>query len=358
MRCHDMVMHAMSYHPRHRRSKPARLFWEFVADWQAGDGGLHRRAGHWNMIELASRFDFACVRRILQKSLGYATRHQRRDGGLDAIDPSGSACRAVLAYGRQGLLKDLLSALPRDPLPLVLSAETPLGIKTRREALNEAGAHAAANPDSGAKVLRPRRRLPRTGAMRSTDTCGVDLAPVQDKALAARLARQIHRDQDRNGSWHGLITATADAIEDLLDCGVAPGDAAIRKACEWLARQQRCPDDNVFDGVPTTPPHGMFYVADLKGEFAHLARHHPDFPDSGGTTCLTLLPIYQTAAAVAALCRAGQVESPAVRAGFSALLTLRGPGYTRQPRYTDFWCACSARIWVDKDVVRFDKRVD
>ena len=34
MRCADMVMSAMSYHPQHREGDIARAYWGFVAGWQ------------------------------------------------------------------------------------------------------------------------------------------------------------------------------------------------------------------------------------------------------------------------------------------------------------------------------------
>ncbi len=199
MRCPDLVMSAMSYHPRHRLGKVARRYWSFVADWQRGDGFLHTRGGQWHLIELASRFRFRSVRRILKKSLPYAALRQRDDGCFQAGCAAESACLALLSYARHGGLAALLDALPYDPTPLVMSLDTPLGIKTRSKALRK--------------------------------------ARQEDCQRSKRIIRRSLSKQRRDGSWEGLVLATAQSLQDLLDCGVMPEEPPIRHGCRLTVTQ-------------------------------------------------------------------------------------------------------------------------
>jgi len=80
------------------------------------------------------------------------------------------------------MLEWLLADLRYDPLLLINSLETPLGVKTQREAL---------------------------GGPRGDENDLVD-----------RLVRAIILQQRPEGSWEGLVTATAQSIHNLLDCGV------------------------------------------------------------------------------------------------------------------------------------------
>lgn len=196
MRCSDIVMSAMSYHPSHSKGRVARGYWDFVAGWQSEKGDLHHLGGQWYTLELASRFRFRSVRRILKKGLPLAARRQRQDGGFQADYPAGSACEVVLAYSRHAMLKELCRTLPHDAVPLIASSRRALAVKTRREAL---------------------------GASRR------DLATLADELVAGIVGRQRS-----DGSWDGLVVATVGAVHDLLDCGLSPQEKRVRKACQWL----------------------------------------------------------------------------------------------------------------------------
>jgi len=306
-------MSAMSYHPRYRHGRLARAYWQFAADWQHDAGGLHRRGGQWYLTELASRFPFRAVRRILATCLPLAVRLQRKDGGFQADYPAGSACEVALAYARHGMLDSALRQLRHDPLPLIESLETPLSVRTRREALAR---------------------------------------PCHDDAgLARRLAQAIARDQARDGSWQGLILATAWGIHDLLDCGVSPRNRSVRKGCAWLLSHQRPPDPDLFPEVPPADLSGMFYTEHLAAETALGRSRHPEYRWEKKTpSCLALLPIYQTGAALGALCRCGRHDDPRVKKGFEALLRIRGPGGSY---YTNHWCACGVARWIHAKAPRF-----
>ncbi len=321
--CADLVMNAMSYHPRHRQGKVAQAYWSFVADWQKDNGDLHRLGGQWYLIELASRFPFPSVLSILEKSIPLAVHRQRKDGGFQADYPAGSTCQVALAYSRHGMLKSVLAELRYDPIPLINSLKTPLGVKTRWEAL---------------------------GQQRDDDS-----------ELAKHLADTIARKQMRDGSWEGLIVATVQAVHDLMDCGVSPQSKAVRKACDWLLAQQRPLDKKLFPKARYIDVCGMFYTDHLHGEVEFERISHPEYRwKTARKTCLDLLPIYQTGAALGALCRCGLFDSQEVKKGFDNLLRIRGPGayYTRNGRlvhrnYTDHWCACNVGRWIRKNVVKF-----
>jgi len=312
MRCPDIVLSALSYHPRHRRGAIARAYWDFVASWQDARGGLHRRGGQWYLLELASRFPFSSVRQILAKALPLAVRLQRADGGFQADCPGASACEVALAYARHGLLSGLLAELHRDPLPLIRSQDTPLGVKTRREAL----------------------RAPRE----------------DDRGLAERLRSMTAGRQRADGSWGGLIVATVEAVHGLLDCGAAADGRVLRRACDWLLAQQRPPEPGRFANVPPLDLPGMFWTDRDQDEVAFGRARHPAWRWKAGQSCLALLPIFQTGAALGALCRYGLSDAPAVRQGFRDLLRLRGPGGRN---YTQHWCACAAARWVRTRKPRF-----
>lgn len=304
----------MSYHPRHRRGSIARAYWRFTAGWQRGDGGLHRLGGQWYLLELASRFRFRSIRQILTRSLPMAVRLQRRDGGFLADCPARSACQVVLAYSRHGMLEELLARLRRDPRPLIETFEAPLAVKTRREAL---GRH--------------------------------------DGRLAGRLAAGIRRRQRRDGSWGGLILATAGAVRGLLDCSVRPQDEAARKGCEWLLTQQRPIDRHLFAGAPPVDVEGMFYTQRVGGEAAWGAKHHPEYRwKPPKVECLSQFAFYTTGTALAALCRCGLHARPAVVKGFRELLRLRGPG---GKYYTNHWCNCGVARWVRTGAAKFAARL-
>lgn len=312
MRCPDLVLSAMSYHPRRRRSRTARAYWAFTASWQDARGGLHRRAGQWYLLELASRFSFRSIRKILRASLNLARRGQREHGGFLDAAPGLTACQTVLAYARHGLLDALLSKLPHDPLPLVESFRTPFGVKTRREALG-----------------RPR---------------------PDDAALADRLAETILADQREDGSWDGLIVATAQSVHDLLDCGV-PAEPALRKACDWLAAQQRPLDLELYPEAPGETLDDLFCAGRPRDETEWERRRHPEFEwKDGPVTCFGLLPIYSSGAALAALCRCGLWDHVVVRRGFRALMKIRGPG---GKYYTNYWCACGVGRWLRTGAPKF-----
>ena len=318
MRCPDLVMSAMSYHPRHRQGKMARAYWSFVAGYQNDNGDLHRMGGQWYLIELASRFRFPYVRDILTKSIPLAVRRQRKDGGFQADYPAESACQVALAYSRHGMLKSLLVELRYDPIPLISSLETPLGVKTRRKAL---------------------------GQQRDDDS-----------EVAKHLVDAIARRQMRNGSWEGLIVATVQALHDLLDCGVSPQSKAVGKACDWLLAQQRPLDKKLFPKARYIFRYidlcGMFYTDCLHEEVEFERIRHPEYRwKTAGKTCLDLLPIYQTGAALGVLCRCGLFDSEGVKRGFNDLLRIRGP---RGPNYGHYWCACYVGRWIRKNVVKFD----
>ena len=326
MRCPDMVMSAMSYHPHYVRGEVARAYWSFVAEWQHDNGGLHRMGGQWYLMELASRFRFRSVHDILTRSLPLAVRRQRKDGGFQADYPAESACQVALAYARHGMLKSLLTELRYDPIPLIDSLETPFGVKTRREALEQ----------------------PRD----------------DDGDLSKHLSDTIARNQMRDGSWEGLIVATVQALHDLLDCGALPQSRAARKACDWLLAQQHPLDRNLFPTAPPIDLSGMFYTNRLRDEVRFERTSHPEYRwKTDQASCLDLLPIYQTGAALGALCRCGLFDTPEVKTGFEDLLRIRGPGayYTQSEtllhrNYTDHWCACNVGRWIRKNVGTFDRR--
>lgn len=313
MRCPDVVMSAMSYHPRHCRGPVARAYWRFTAAWQRSDGGLHRLAGQWYLLELASRFRFRTIREILAKSLPMAVRAQRGDGGFLKDSPARSACQVVLAYSRHGMLNELLGQLRHDPSPLIESFEDPLAVRTRREAL---GWH--------------------------------------DERLATRLVGRIRRRQRRDGSWEGLVLATAESVHGLVDCGLRPQDRALRRACEWLLAQQRPIDRNLFAGAPPIDLDGLFYTHRVDDEIAWGCEHHPEYRwKPRKTECLSRFAFYTTGTAMAALCRSGLHDHPAVVRGFRDLLRLRGPG---GKYYTDHWCNCNVARWVRTGAARFAAR--
>jgi len=306
MRCSDIVMSAMSYHPSHSKGRVARGYWDFVAGWQSEKGDLHHLGGQWYTLELASRFRFRSVRRILKQGLPLAARRQRQDGGFQADYPAGSACEVVLAYSRHGMLKELCGTLPHDPVPLIASSRRALAVKTRREAL---------------------------GASRR------DLATLADELVAGIVGRQRS-----DASWDGLVLATVGAVHDLLDCGLSPQEKRVRKACQWLCAQQKPLDRTVFPRAPRTRLDGMLYADQVSEEVAWEKARHPEYRwRPSGKECLDILPTYQTAAALSALCRCGLVDAPEVRRGFEYLMHIRGPGGRN---YTHFWCNCAVNRWL------------
>jgi hypothetical protein len=314
MRCADRVMQAMSYHPRYQSGDIARAYWTFVAGWQTEAGGLHRvGAMQWHLLELASRFAFSSTRTILEKSLPLAIKRQKRDGGFHADFPALTACQVALAYARYRMLDRLLAGLRYDLRPLIQGLDTPLGLKTRREALG---------------------------------------TPNQDDVeLAHRLEQKILEQQQPGGSWHGLIVATGQAIHDLLDCGLDSDHPAIGQACAWLLAQQGSIDRDLFPQAPNVALNGMFYTARIEDEFAFEKRHHPEYGwRRDRQECLDLLPTYQTGAALSALCRCGYVDAPKVRKGFADLLRIRGPGGVN---YEHHWCNCHLGRWLRQGVARF-----
>lgn len=323
MRCPDLVMSAMSYHPHYRYSRIAQTYWSFVADWQRDNGDLHRMGGQWYLLELASRFNFRSIRDILTKSIPLAVRRQRKDGGFHADYPAGSACQAVLAYSRHGLVNKFLNELPCDPIPLINSLKTPLGVKTRRE------------------VFEPLE---------------------DDNELSRQIVDQIACEQRRDGSWQGLIVATVQAIHDLLDCYVPPQNQAVCKACNWLLAQQQPLNPNIFPKAPPIPLAGMFYTKHPDEEVTFERSRHPEYWwKTKAVTCLELLPIFQTGAALGALCRCGLFDSNQVKKGFDDLLQIRGPGayYVKKTgrllhrNYQDHWCACNVSRWTRNNEVKF-----
>ena len=320
MNCPDIVMSAVSYHSRHRDGAVARAYWQFVADWQDHKGGLHRPGGQWYLLELASRFPFRTIRQILVNSLPLAARRQKKGGGFRPEYPGGSACETLLAYSRHEMLERLLAELRYDPLPLVAALDAPLGIKTRRLALGQ-----------------PRH-----------DDC----------QLSERLIESIRRQQEANGSWQGLILATAAAIHDLLDCGLSAEDEVICSACEWLLAQQRRPDKELFPEAEKIPTElsGMFYTGRIREETAFERRRHPEYRGKREEgTCLSKFPIYQTGTALAALCRAGITDRPEVKRGFADLFRIRGPGGKPWPYH---WCGCHTGRWLRTNAPKFGRRID
>lgn len=303
-------MSAMSYHPVHRGGSIARAYWSFVSRYQQDTGYLHRRRGQWYLVELASRFPFPSIREILVRNMDWAARRQRRDGGFQKEDPATSACQVALAYSRHGMYRKLLSRLRYDPLPLVRSLETPLGLRTRREVLQE-----------------------------------------NDENISERLIRRISGEQSPDGSWGGLILRTSGAIHDLLDCGSSPDADRVRTGCSWLLEQQRTPNIDLFPNTPPIDLTGMFYTTRVSAEVDYFNELHPEHAKADGNkSCLTLLPIYQTGAALAALCRSGMSDNPGVERGFHDLLRIRGPG---GHYYTDHWCACQAKRWINTNKEKF-----
>jgi len=271
-------MSAISYHPRYRRGKVARVYWSFVAGYQKENGDLHRMGGQWYLLELASRSRFPSVRAILAKSIPLAVRRQREDGGFQADYPAESACQVALAYSRHGMFKSLRAELRYDPIPLINSLETPLGVKTRREALGQ-----------------PRE---------------------DDVELAEHLVDALAQKQTRDGSWEGIIVATVQAVHDLLDCGVSPQRKEVREPCDWLLAQQRPLDMKIFTEAPPIDLYRMLYTGRLHEEVEFERVRHPEYRwKTGQKRCLDLLPIYQTRAALGALCRCGLIDSPEVVKG-------------------------------------------
>ena len=65
------------------------------------------------------------------------------------------------------------------------------------------------------------------------------------------------------------------------------------------------------------------------------------------------IAFYTTGAALAALCRCGLYQHPAVVKGFGDLLRLRGPG---GKYYTDHWCNCGVARWVRTGAAKFAAR--
>ena len=305
-------MSAMSYHPRHRTGQIAKAYWSFVAGYQKENGHLHRRRGQWYLIELASRFPFQSVREILSRNINWAARRQQRDGGFQKDCSAESACQIVLAYARQGMLEDILAKLRHDPRPLVESLVTPLGLRTRREAL--AGG-------------------------------------AEDSDLSERLASDIVDRQLRDGSWEGLVVSTAQAIHDLLDCGLSHTDDRVQMGCAWLLAQQRSPETELFPNTPPIDLPGMFYTNEMPQELDSFNRLYPEYAKED-KFCLTLLPIFQTGAALAALCRSGLADNPHVDRGFQDLFRIRGPG---GKYYTDHWCACQTKRWIRTRKPKFDE---
>ena len=110
----------MSYHPGYTNGPIAYAYWQFVSDWQTDKGELHRLGGQWFLLELASRFSFKSVRRILERSLPLAVARQKKDGGFDRLYPAGSACEVLLAYSRHQMVDALLGELRYDPRMLIL----------------------------------------------------------------------------------------------------------------------------------------------------------------------------------------------------------------------------------------------
>jgi hypothetical protein len=242
-----------------------------------------------------------------------AVRLQRRDGGFLPDCPARSACQVVLAYWRHGMLGGLLGRLHRDPLPLIRSFEDPLAVKARRQGLGS-----------------------------------------DDKPLAKRLVAGICRRQRRDGSWGGLILATAEAIHGLLDCAVRPQDRAVHEGCRWLLAQQRPVDRCLFEGAPPVDVAGMFYTGRVKDEAAWGVEHHPEYRwKPPKVDCLNRFAFYTTGAALAALCRCGLHRHRAVVRGFRDLLRLRGPG---GKYYTNHWCNCGVARWVRTGAAKFAAR--
>jgi len=311
--CPDLVMSAMSYHTVHRNGCIARAYWSFVSNYQKENGYLHRRRGQWYLVELASRFPFPSVRGILSKNINWAIRRQQRDGGFLKEDTAASACQVVLAYSRQGMLQDLLTKLRYDPLPLVKSFETPLGLRTRRDVLEE-----------------------------------------NDESLSKHLIKSISDEQLDDGSWKGLIVSTAQAIHNLLDCGLLPDARPVRRGCSWLLKQQRSPRAELFPNTPSIDLPGMFYTNNVSDEVSCFNQLYPEYAKANmDKTCLTLLPIFQTGAALAALCRSGMVDNRCVERGFQDLLQIRGPG---GQYYTHHWCACQTKRWINTNKTKFDEK--
>jgi hypothetical protein len=310
MKCADWAMSAMSYHRHYRNAVIAEAYWQFVSEWQTGKGELHRVGGQWFLLELASRFSFASVLRILEKSFPLAVARQKKDGGFDPLYPAGSACEVILAYSRHQMLDTLLKELKYDPRTLIKRARTPLSLKTRREALFD-----------------------------------------PDPKLARAVSEKILRKQLPNGSWTNLITATAHAIHGLLDCGLSPKDERVSRACDWLCSCQRPIDKALFPCAPDFPFEGMFYTDRTRREIAFERRCHPEYrwrrPE---VECMQILPTYQTGAALSTLCRCGYISKDEVKKGFEYFLTTRGPGGVN---YTHHWCNCAVGRWLKKDISQF-----
>ncbi len=310
MKCADWAMSAMSYHSGYRNGAIADAYWQFVSDWQTDKGELHRLGGQWFLLELASRFSFASVRRILERSLPLAVARQKKDGGFDRLYPAGSACEVFLAYSRHQMLDALLSDLRYDSRRLIERDKTPLSVRVRRD------------------VIR-------------------DHAPQ----LARAVSEKILERQRPDGSWSRLITATAHAVHGLLECGLLPNEEPVSRACTWLRAQQRPIDKTLFPAAPELPVEGTFYTARTKQEIAFERRHHPEYrwrrPE---VECMQILPTYQTGAALSTLCRCGQMGTPEVTKGFEYFLATRGPGGVN---YTHHWCNCAVAKWLRQEAIKF-----
>ncbi len=87
----------------------------------------------------------------------------------------------------------------------------------------------------------PRARV--TGDVERT-LLGLRACGAPESGLVARLARA----QDRNGSFDGLVNATAFAIFSLRAAGRPAGDARVRRAARWLAGQQNADGGFNFGG--------------------------------------------------------------------------------------------------------------
>jgi hypothetical protein len=303
----------MSHHARYRRGDIARAYWSFVAGYQKDNGYLHRRRGQWYLIELASRFPFESIRAVLSRNINWSTRRERRDGGFQKEYSATSACQVVLAYSRHGMLQDLLAKLRYDPIPLLGSVETPLGLKTRRE---------------------------------------THMEREDDDDLSKRFIQAITERQLPDGSWEGLVISTAQAVHDLLDCGLPPESDPVRRGCHWLLEQQRSPRAELFPNTPSIDLPGMFYTFKMREELGRFDELYPEYAQAAGDkSCLALFPIMQTGAALAALCRSGLVDDSGVERGFQDLLQIRGPG---GQYYTNHWCACNTKRWIHTKKPKFD----
>ncbi len=126
-----------------------------------------------------------------------------------------------------------------------------------------------------------------------------------------------------------------------------------RQGCRRLLAQQRPVDQELFPGAPRVPLGKLFYSERLDEEVEFEAALHPEsgWQRKPQVSCIELLPIYLTGAALGALCRCGLSGRPEVSAGFESLLAIRGPG---GQYYTDYWCACNVGRWLRAGVSKFD----